>query len=108
MEIYLVAALIVVASIVVLRWAARGALTICELRADNGSTTVVRGGVAPSVMRDLREITESEALDGVRITVSRDKHGARVTTTGPIDAGALQRIRNVVGSVPLARLRAKG
>ncbi|MDZ4772206.1 MAG: DUF3634 family protein [Planctomycetota bacterium] len=108
MEVYLIVALIVVVSIGVLKWASRRALTICELRADGGETKVVRGGVTPSVMRDLREVVERAELDRVRIFVMRDRDGARVEVKGAIETHVLQRIRNVVGSVPFARLRAKG
>ena len=78
------------------------------MRADGGQSRVVRGSVTASVLRDLREIVEREELNRVSILVMRDRNGARVEVKGAIESHVLQRIRNIVGSVPLARLKGKG
>jgi hypothetical protein len=84
--------------------AARRAITIAELEAVHGKLRVRRGGVAPPILADLRDVANSPPLDGVRIRIVRSSGRAAVEIVGAISEPQAQRIRNVVGSVPLARL----
>lgn len=95
---------VVVVAFVALAYAARRALTLCEMRAEGGNLVVVRGGLAPSVLGDLRDVVRRDRLHGVRIRVVRNQGRAHVETSGHVDPGTLQRLRNVVGTVPYAKL----
>lgn len=104
---FLICVFVLVATILVFRLMVQRAITLCELRVASGDVTVVRGGVRASVMNDLRDVIEEDRIDGVRISILRDRGRARVDVKGPIDAGSLQRLRNVVSAVPYTNLLAR-
>jgi len=95
-------------AIVALWVAASRAITIAELAVEAGKLRVVRGGIAKSVLSDLRDVVKQPrvrlaTIRIVRTTVSGQKR-AEVKIDGDVPGDQAQRIRNVVGSVPLARL----
>lgn len=104
---FLICVFVLAATILVFRLMVQRAITLCELRVASGDVTVVRGGVRASVMNDLRDVIEEDRIDGVRISILRDRGRARVDVKGPIDAGSLQRLRNVVSAVPYTNLLAR-
>jgi hypothetical protein len=84
---------------------ARRAITIAELEVRNGTVRVVHGGLAPGVLQDLRDIAGRPKIKGARILVLRSHGRAEVRLEGSVSADQTQRIRNVIGCVPLAKLR---
>lgn len=108
MEALALAALVLVSALLCFGALARRALVLCELRADGGGLDVARGNLPPATLEDLRDVAEAARLDGLRIRVLRGSDRARVEVRGSIDPGALQRLRNVVGNVPLSQLVAGG
>lgn len=84
--------------------ASRRAITIAELEIDHGTLRVVRGGVVPPVLADLRDIARTPPIERAHIRILRSSGRAEVVVRGNVSATQAQRIRNVVGSVPLARL----
>lgn len=80
------------------------ATTIVDLAIERGALRVVRGGVAPPVLADLRDVVRDPPIGEGRIRVLRASGRAEVELRGAIDERQAQRIRNVIGSVPLARL----
>ncbi|MDB4997789.1 MAG: hypothetical protein JWM74_5221 [Myxococcaceae bacterium] len=84
--------------------AAQRAITIAELEVDDGGVRIVFGGIAPGVLRDLRDIARRPKISGARIYITRSRGRAEVRVEGNVNADQKQRIRNVVGSVPLAKL----
>lgn len=84
--------------------AARRATTIADLAIDRGRLEVIRGGVAPPILADLRDIVRDPPIASGLIRVTRSSGRAEVELRGPIGERQAQRIRNVIGSVPLARL----
>jgi hypothetical protein len=99
-----VAGAIVIAAIVALYISARRAITIAELVFDKGTVVVARGGVAPPILGDLRDIARTMPRERVRVRVLRERGRADVRFLDRVPDPDAQRIRNVVGSVPLARL----
>jgi hypothetical protein len=83
--------------------ASRRATTIADLAIEHGKLRVVRGGVAPAILSDLRDIVRDPPIADGAIRVLRASGRAEVELRGVSDRQA-QRIRNVIGSVPLARL----
>jgi hypothetical protein len=92
------------AALAALYVASRRAVTIVELEIERGAVTVVRGGIAPPVLADLRDVAKRPPIDGVRVRIVRASGRAEVQLLGKCSDEQAQRIRNVVGSVPLARL----
>lgn len=84
--------------------AARRAITIVVLDCVGGRLRVVTGGIAPRVLADLQDVVARPPIPKLRIRISRDRGRAVLAFRGAIDANQEQRIRNVVGSLPLAKL----
>jgi hypothetical protein len=92
-------------ALVALYVAARRAVTVAELEIASGVVKVVRGGIAPPVLADLRDIARKPPIRDLRIRITRASGRAEVTFVGgTVSEAQGQRIRNVIGSVPLARL----
>jgi hypothetical protein len=85
--------------------AARRAITIAELTIEEGVVRVSRGGIAPPILADLRDIAKRPPIERGHVRIVRASGRAEVQLGGAIPAPQAQRIRNVIGSVPLARLR---
>jgi hypothetical protein len=99
------AAVVVVAVLLVaLRIAAGRAITIARLSVRDGKIEVVRGGIVPPVLADLRDIASRPPIARLEIDIVRSSGRAEVSLHGDVSAEQAQRLRNVIGSVPLARL----
>ncbi len=92
------------AAFAVLYVAARRAVTIAELSVEQGSVRVVHGGIAPPILADLRDVAKRPPIARLRVRIMRSSGRAEVELSGDVSAEQAQRIRNVIGSVPLARL----
>lgn len=93
---------LVVAAIAGVYVASLRATTIVDVVFEKGKLRVIRGGVAPPILADLRDIARD--IDSGELRVLKNRGTAEVELKGPIDPRAAQRLRNVIGSVPLARL----
>ena len=105
------ALVIVVALGLALAWlgvSARRAITICIAEVVDGSLTVTHGGLVPQVLGDLRDIVKRPPVRRATLRVIRAKGRARLEVQGAVSDAQLQQIRNVIGTVPLARLLAHG
>src|SRR6188508_810465 len=96
--------LAIVAVVIFFAW--RAAEIFC-VSVRNGRALVVRGRVPPALLRAIREIVGSEPeVSRGTIRASRAEYGARLTASGGIDEGRLQRLRNAFGLYPTSKLRA--
>lgn len=95
---------VVLAGVSAVYLAARRAVTIAELEIEAGTVRVVRGGIAPPILADLREVAKRPPIKTLRVHIVRSSGRAEVQLSGSVSEAQAQRIRNVVGSVPLARL----
>jgi hypothetical protein len=94
-----------VAILLLLVWVgARSAITIAVLEVEGGKVRVTRGGLAPRVLEDLRDVLARPRVESATVRVLRDKDHARLEVTGKISEQQMQRIRTVVGPVTLAQL----
>lgn len=100
----LLVVIVVVGAVAILYVAARRATTIAELAIRDGRIRVVRGGIAPSVLADLGDVARRPAIRAARVRIVRARGRAEITISGEVSAAQQQQIRNVIGSVPLARL----
>lgn len=100
----LIGAAIVGVTLTALFFISRRDVTVALLEIEGGKVTVVQGGVAPPILADLREVARRARIAHARVRIVRDGGHASVTLTGSVGDGVAQQIRNVIGSVPLARL----
>ncbi len=84
--------------------AARRAITVVELSVERGNVRIVRGGIAPPILADLRDVARKPPISSLRVRIVRSRGRAEVQLAGEVSDAQAQQIRNVVGSVPLARL----
>ena len=88
--------------------ASRAAITICVADVDDGHVKVVRGAIAPRVLADLRDIAQRPRVASGTVRIVRAKDRAQVEIAGAFTDAQRQQIRNVVGTVPLAKLTNAG
>jgi hypothetical protein len=101
----LIACAIGVAIGLVLVWAnARAAITIAVAEVRDGKLEITRGGLSPRVVSDMRDIVSRPRIKSATIRIVRAKDHARVEAAGDVPEQQLQRLRNVVGTLPLAQL----
>lgn len=103
-DVSVVAAVVALASLGALYLAARRATTIAVLAIDGGNVRVETGGIAKPVLADIRDVARTPLIDGARLRIVRAGGRAELQIEGNVSAAQKQRLRNVVGSVPLARL----
>ena len=102
MELVFVA---VVALALVGLWAStRSAITVCVLDITGGDVVVRSGGIAPRVLADIRDVAGRPKISSATVRIVRERGYAVLEVTGTVPAPQLQQLRNVVGSVPLAKL----
>ncbi len=91
-------------ALVALGISARAAVTICVLRVRDGQLRVVRGGVAPRILSDIADVVATPQVGRATLRITRSGGYAMIRVTGVVSEVQQQRLRNVVGSVPLAQL----
>lgn len=104
MEVVLAIAGITLTGLLLLWWSARSAITVCVAEVRDGKLEIVRGGIAPRVLGDLRDVVRRPKVRRATIRVIRNRDRARVEAKGDLTSTQVQQLRNVVGTVPLAQL----
>jgi hypothetical protein len=94
----------VVVALTALWFAARRAVTVCVARVTDGKLTVVRGALAPRILADLGDVVTRPRVRSAEIRIVRADGLAKAEMSGDLTAAQQQQVRNVVGSVPLAKL----
>jgi hypothetical protein len=93
------------AILLLLVWSgARSAITIAVVEIRQGKLEITRGGLAPRVISDLRDIAARPRIESARLRIVRARDRARVEIHGAVSDPQAQRIRNVIGNVPVAQL----
>jgi hypothetical protein len=86
-------------------WASsRSAITIAVAEIREGKLELTRGGLSPRVLDDLRHIASRPRIASATVRVLRQKDHARIEVRGKVSDQQVQRMRNVVGNVPVAQL----
>jgi hypothetical protein len=106
MAVLIAFAVAVVVGLVALWATSRSAITIAVVEVKNGKLDVTRGGLNARALQDLRDVVGRPRISRCTLRIVRAKDHARVEIHGAVAADQAQRIRNVVGNVPLARLAA--
>jgi hypothetical protein len=102
MELVFVA--VVAVALVALWAAARAAVTVCVLDIVAGDVVVRSGGLAPRVLADIGDVAARPRIARATLRIVRERGRASLEVDGAVSSAQLQQIRNVLGSVPLAKL----
>jgi hypothetical protein len=100
----LVAVLALFAGVGLVFFLARRELTVFHLLAEHGAVRRARGRMPPEMMHDVRDVLARSKASG---TVTGRIENQRVVLHfgGGIDEATAQRLRNVAGRFPTARIR---
>ena len=99
-------AVVVLLGLGLLLWASRARELFC-LSVRAGRVLVVRGRIPPAVLAAIRDVVAAPpAVEDATLRAVLEENGARLVVTGTIDEGRAQRLRNVFGIFPVAKLRA--
>jgi hypothetical protein len=101
-ELIILGALLVAG--VALWLSARAAVAVCVLEVRAGTLRVVRGGIAGPILSDIQDVIARAQIDHATLRIVRSGGYARLEVIGAVPDAQRQQLRNVVGSVPLARL----
>jgi hypothetical protein len=95
---------LMIAALTALWFAARRAVTVCVARVTDGKLRVLRGAIAPRILADLGDVMRRPRVRSAELRIVRTGGLARVEMSGDLTLAQQQQVRNVVGSVPLAKL----
>jgi hypothetical protein len=90
--------------LVALYLSARTAITVCVLEVVAGKVFVRRGGLAARIRADIEDVVVRPKIERATLRILRDRGSAVLEVKGAVSAAQRQQLRNVVGSVPLAKL----
>ena len=93
-----------VVALALLWFAARSAITLVVAEIREGKVQVTHGGIAPRVLADLADVVARPRVERATLRIVRARGRAEVEIEGDLSAAQVQQVRNVVGSVPLAKL----
>lgn len=97
------AALVFALALVVLAWATRRALRVLVVELRAGRVVSARGRASAELMREIGDVAERSGATG-RVELRLEGGRVAVRTVG-LDEATTQRLRNVVGRFPTARLK---
>ena len=95
---------VVLTALTALWFAARRAVTVCVARVTDGKLQVLRGAIAPRILADLGDVMRRPRVRSAELRIVRTGGLAKVEMRGDLTPAQEQQVRNVVGSVPLAKL----
>lgn len=85
-------------------WLAKRARILFVVDVREGRVVSARGRLAPTMLHDLEDVFRATRATG-RVTAYVSRGALAIDADGGLTENAAQRVRNVVGVVPLARLR---
>jgi hypothetical protein len=100
----IVVAVGVLLAIALLWFSSRSAITLAVLEVRDGKVEVAKGAMAPRIVSDIQDVLRRPRVQSATIRVIRNRDHAKVELTGDLSQAQQQQLRNVVGSVPLAKL----
>lgn len=83
---------------------ARRDITVAVLQVQDGDVAVTKGAISPRVLSDLRDVVRRPAVKSATLRILRGKEHASVEASGKLTGDQVQQVRNIVGSVPIAKL----
>ena len=107
MEVLIAIAVATVIAIGLLWLAARGAITVAICEVKEGKLELTHGDLSPRVLSDLKDVVKRPKVGQGTVRILRHKDHASIDARGDFNESQLQQLRNVVGTVPLAKLSHK-
>jgi hypothetical protein len=104
MEVLVAIAAATLLAMLLLWFSARSAITVCVAEVRDGKLEVTHGGVAPRILADLGDVLRRPRVERATLRIVRSRGHAEVQASGDLTEAQLQQLRNVIGSVPLAKL----
>ena len=91
-------------ALALLWFGARSAITVCVAEIRDGKVLVTHGGIAPRVLADVADVVARPRVERGKLRIVRSRGRAEIELEGDLSAAQVQQVRNVIGSVPLAKL----
>ena len=104
MEVLVAIAVCTAIALGILWYAAKGAITIAIAEVRDGKLELTHGAIAPRVLADMKDVVRRGKVAHGTVRVVKSRGAARVEASGDFGEAEIQQLRNVVGSVPLAKL----
>ena len=104
MDVLVITVVAITVALAGLWWRAREAITICVIEVTRGRAKIASGGIAPRVLADIGDVVKRPRIERATIRVVRSSGHAKVDVRGALSDAQMQQLRNVIGSVPLAKL----
>jgi hypothetical protein len=104
MDVVLAMVAATLVALALLWFAARSAITVCVAEVHDGKLEVTHGGLAPRILADLADVVARPRVERATLRIVRSRGRAEIETRGDVSAAQAQQLRNVIGSVPLAKL----
>jgi hypothetical protein len=102
--VLIVTVLALAIGVVALWMSARNAITVCVLEVRGGTVRIARGALAPGILSDIADVVARPRVRRATLRIVRNEGLARLDVSGEVSPEQRQQLRNVVGSVPLAKL----
>ena len=104
MEVLVAIAVLTAVALGILWVAARGAITVAIAQVREGKLELTHGDLSPRVLSDLKDIVRKPKVAHGTVRVLRKRDHATVEAQGDFTDAQIQQLRNVVGTVPMAKL----
>jgi hypothetical protein len=104
MDVLLATVAATLVALAFLWFGARSAITVCVAEIRDGKVLVTHGGIAPRILADVADVVARPRVERARLRIVRARGRAEIELDGDLSAAQIQQVRNVIGSVPLAKL----
>ena len=104
MEVLGAIAVVTAIALALLWYAARGAITVCIAEVHDGKLELTHGAISPRVLADMKDVVRRPRVGRGTVRVVKHREHASVEAKGEFSEAQVQQLRNVVGSMPLAKL----
>jgi len=95
-----------VAAIVALLWMMRNATLLFSAEVERGRIVTLRGRAPKGLVRDMTDVLRQRPVEKASLRVVVEGGAPALHATGDLNEGEQQRLRNVLGTWPLAKIRA--
>jgi hypothetical protein len=86
-------------------WSIRRSNELFCLEVTRGKATIRRGHVPPGLLVDIKDVVARPAVRRATIRVVQERGRPRVLLGGKVPEAQEQRLRNVVGAYPVAKIK---
>lgn len=95
-----------VAAVAVLLWMMRNANLLFSAKVEQGRVVALRGRAPKGLMRDMTDVLRQRPVKQATLRVVVQGGAPALEANGDLSEGEQQRLRNVLGTWPLAKIRA--